>query len=252
MLSTLAVAAFAVVWFALVVRRTAGQPLPGLVVAALPLALLFMVGPLTVAAWNMLQGMAVATEPRNAKSVVVGLISQMTTSLGFGGLGALFTVTGGLALQLWHSEGSETQEAPTTPRSAWLTMILYGAVLLVPFVAIETWIGHRLIEGYRDAIDPAFLTRASQASVSERSVWVYSYCMMVLTSGALLSALLTVLSLVNLEALARGGRVRRAAWTWAIVVIVLALAGWSVFRAQSGLRALQTVAITPQGGTFHG
>ena len=243
MIPNLAVAALAVVWFAIVVRRRAGRPLQGLVVAALPLALLFIAWPLTVGMWNMLQGFGTAHDPRDARIIIVGLLTDISGSLGFGSLGALFTVTCGLALQLWHSEAPDDHEDRREPQSAWPTLILYCGVLLIPPVAIDAWLGHRVIDGFREAIDPAFLTKASQASVSERSMWITGNSMLVVAAGVVLSGILTILSVVNLEAFARGGRVKNAIWTWTIVVIILALAGWSVFRAQSGLRAFQTATI---------
>ena len=253
MIPNLAVAALAVVWFAIVVRRSAGARLQGLVVAALPLALLFIAWPLTVAVWNMLQGMDAANEGRqNRLVIVVGLLTDISSSLGLGSVGALFTVTCAFGLQLWHSEAPDSDEETTAPRSVWPTMVLYCGVLLIPPVAIEAWLGHRVIDSFREAIDPSFLTRTSQASMMERSLSIASYSMLVIASGVLLSACLTILSIVNLEAFARGGRVKHAAWTWTIVVIVLVLAGWSVFRAQSGLRAFQTATLEFQGGTFYG
>ena len=242
MMPNLAIAVLAVAWFVIVVRKRAGRRLHGLVVGALPLALLFITWPLTVAVWQMTRGMAVANEARDGPAIiVVPLLMDVSSSLGLGSVGALVIVSCGLALQLWHSEAPDDSTDMANAQGAWPTLVLYAGVLLVVPVAVDAWLGHLIIDTFRQAINPDYLIRASRASVAESSVRIAQLTVLVLTAGVLLSGLLTILSLANLAALVRVGRVKWAAfWTWTIVAIVLALAGWNVLRARSGMEAFHT------------
>jgi len=240
----LAIVAAAGLW--ILVRQASNAPdRTPVVVAVLPIALLFLTVPQSIAVVRLIQGFQeIATTGAAGPNGVVPLCAGILSTLGLGALAFAATMGAAALVQLLHaSPQPDAADARADEPSVLRTGFLVASSLLIVLVAVATYFGESLPGLIMQMGLRADRVRdASSREIAEVSARIAGRAVLALIGGVAGSIALVVSGIANVATVRLG---RPSPWMSRFSWVVLAAAGlltcWIVAWAVVDLRALDSL-----------